>query len=46
MNWIKTSVPDVALLPTLLELVLFHGKGHIEVLSAEFLEAGVKVDID
>lgn len=40
------NVPDVALLPTLLELVLVHGKGHIEVLSAEFFEAGVEVDVD
>lgn len=42
----KKGVPDVTLLPTLLELVLVHAKCHIEVLSAEFLEAGVEVDVD
>lgn len=48
--WLKSylvaSVPDITLLPALLELVLVHSKGHIEVLSTEFLEAGVKVDIN
>ena len=44
-NWIMCALPDVVVLPLLLELLSSYWVSHVEILSLQLLEPCIKVDV-